>query len=677
MKIYGNLDARASRCKNPVAILAFLLLIVAFTLPVKAADTLDNAPQTPAARQQTIRALQALNQDQWTLGRDLLARTKDPLASKLYYWMLFTREKSNYEYVHLAQFIRRNPDWPGIKGMRKLAEEKMPDSLTPAEVVTWYNDYPPQTARGTDRYVQALFEQGKKTEAKAFLSDWWAETQIGREEQKDIYRKYALFIDKGAHKRRLDMLLFASQYTNARAMAGILGPGYPELAEARIALAEEKSEAGGLINRVPRELQNDAGLLYERLRWRRRNDLDVEAMEILHKHPPADQIENLDAWWQEQHILVRRLIERRSYESAYLLVSKHEQTEGQSYSEAEWMCGWISLRFLNNPTRALQHFEALYEKVETPMSKSRAAYWAGRAAKAMGATEIAQKWYKDAARFQTVFYGQMAGAELGMAEALPNAAPPAMTEVDLSAFNKDDMIQAAKLFHDAGMRKDASRFLQAFAEGKKSPKAYRFAAETAIAMKQYHDAVKISKEATKEGMFLTAQSYPVITEQLRGIDTEWALVHAIIRQESMFDFAAESPVGAQGLMQLMPATARETAQKMGIAHQTSWLVSRPDHNITLGSEYLSRMIDRFDGSYPMAAAAYNAGPGRVDKWIKAYGDPRTGEVDLIDWIEMIPISETRNYVQRVMEAVYVYRLRLKGVQKQPQQPIHIASQRNY
>ena len=664
------------RCKNAVILAAFVLLGVTAPGPGFTAETPVNTLQSPAMRKQTVRALQALNQDQWTLGQGLIAKTKDPLASKLYYWMLFTREKGGYEYAHLAQFIRRNPDWPGIKGMQKLAEDNMPGNLTPTEIVTWFADYPPQTARGTDRYVQSLFDQGKKAEAKAFLSDWWAKTQIGREEQKDIYRKYALFIDKSAHKRRFDMLLFASQYSNARAMAGILGPGYPELAEARIALAEEKPEAGALINKVPRALQGDAGLLFERLRFRRRNDLDVEAMEILHKHPPADQIENLADWWQEQHILARRLIERKSYESAYLLVSKHMQKEGQPYAEAEWMAGWLSLRFLNNPTRALQHFEAMYEKVETPMSKTRGAYWAGRAAKAMGSAELAQKWYKDAARFQTVFYGQMAGAELGMAEALPNAAPPVISPADLGNFDRDERIQAARLFHDAGMSKDASRFLQAFAENEKTPKAYRFAAETAADMKRYHDAVRIAKEATKQGMFLTAQSYPVITGQLQGVDTEWALVHALIRQESMFDQMAESPVGALGLMQLMPATARETAGKMGIAHQTGWLLSRPEHNIALGSEYISRMVERFDGSYPMAAAAYNAGPGRVDKWIKAYGDPRTGEVDLIDWIEMIPISETRNYVQRVLESVYVYRLRLKGVQKQPVQPIHIAARRD-
>lgn len=673
MKSYGNLSRSAARCKLALAVTLFLAVLILPAAAPLATETPVSHLQSETVRRQTVKAMQLLSQDQWTLGRDLIAQTKDPLASKLYYWMLFTREKERgYEYVHLAQFIRRNPEWPGIKGMRKMAEKNMSSALTAAEISGWFADYPPQTARGMDRYLQALYSQGKKAEAKAILADWWATTPLGREDQKDIYRKYALFIDATAHKRRLDMLLFESQYTNARAIAAVLGPGYAELVEARIALAEEKPGVNALLAKVPRQLHDDPGLLFERLRWRRRNNMDVEAMEILHQTPAADKIANPEAWWQERHIIIRRLLERKSYESAYLLASKHRQSEGLSYAQAEWMAGWLSLRFLNNAPRALQHFEALYHKVDTPVSKARAAYWAGRAGKAMKAPAVADKWYKDAARFQTVFYGQLAGAELGIEEALPNAAPPVISAPETAAFNAREMIQAARIFHEAGMRNDASRFIQAFAQAEKTPKAYRFSAETAAALGHYHDAVKISKEATKEGMFLTAQSYPVITDQLRNISTEWALVHALIRQESMFDHAAQSPAGALGLMQLMPATAKEVAGKLGVVHSTSMLLQKPDYNIRLGSAYFNEVLERFNGSYPLAIAAYNAGPGRVDKWLATYGDPRRPGTDLIDWIEMIPIYETRNYVQRVMEGVYVYRLRLRGVQKPPLQPIHIA-----
>jgi soluble lytic murein transglycosylase len=649
--------------------------LLALPGPGRATDMPVTVLQSPRVQAETVKALQAIDQGRWTLGRDIIARTKDPLASKLYYWLLFTREKGgDQRFLRLAQFVHQNPEWPGTDKLRTLIEEEMPASLEAADVIAWFDDNPAKTAAGMDRYVQALIFTGRTQQAKTVLADWWANTLLSREQQKDIYSKYHALIDMKAHVKRLDTLLFAAQYTNARAIAGVLGKGYPELTEARIALAEEKGNESAYIARVPHNLRNDAGLLYERLRWRRRHNLDVEAIEILHHAPPPDTVQNPAAWWQERHILIRRLLEKKMYESAYLLASKHMQKEGVPYADAEWLSGWLALRFMKDAPRALQHFEALYHKVGTPISKARAAYWAGRAAKALGQPVLADQWFKDAARFQTVFYGQLAGAEIGVQEALPNAAPPLLTGEDLAALNARELVQAARLFNAAGMSKESSRFLQAFINSEPTPKAYRFAAEQAAEMKRYHDAIRIAKEATNKGLFLTAQSYPLINERLGSVRVEWALVHALIRQESMFDSNAQSPAGALGLMQLMPATAQETAKKAGLRYQPGMLTGNPDYNIRLGTAYIQEMLARFSGSYPLAIAAYNAGPSRVAKWIDTFGDPRTKNVDLIDWIEMIPISETRNYVQRVMEGVYVYRLRLHGVQDSPAQSIHVATQ---
>jgi soluble lytic murein transglycosylase len=474
-----------------------------------------------------------------------------------------------------------------------------------------------------------------------------------------IFRKYGSYLDRAAHARRFDAMLLRGENVNSRALAQVLGPGYSELAEARIGLSEEAGNIEALLARVPRNLQRDAGLLYERVRWRRKNDLDEAALEILNNPPPPGEISNLGDWWKERNILIRRLLENRRYESAYILAAKHSQIEGKYYAEAEWLAGWLSLRYLNKPSRAYTHFQDMYKSVQTPMSKTRGAYWSARAAEAMGDQASAQNWYKDAARFQTFYYGQMAGRVLGIENALPHAAPPQLTDEDLRALQSDELMQAAKLYARAGREGDAQRFLKSFVEKHETPKAYRYAAEKAAEIGGLTQAVRIAKDATSKGMFLTAQAYPIIPDQIKGVKLEPALVHAIIRQESMFDQGALSPVGASGLMQLMPATARETAQKLGIAHQHEWLSSKPHHNIKLGSFYLQKLIERFDGSLPMAIAAYNAGPGRVNQWVEKFGDPRDGTISMIDWIEMIPISETRNYVQRVIENVYVYRLRLK------------------
>ena len=628
--------------------------------------------QSNAAQVQTVRALQSIKQNQWTIGRNTVAATKDPLAAKLYYWIELTEKDANTNYTRLTQFIRSNPEWPDIYKLKEKAEEDMPSDLGNREIVSWFNDYPPKTAKGIDRYMRALLTLGREPEAKAVIQNWWAEALSTRDEQKSLFSKYGGLIDKASHRKRFDKLLFSRQYTNARAIAGVLGKGYPELAEARIALAADKDGVNALIEKVPAELKNDPGLLYERLKWRRENDLDDRAIEILVHAPKLADMQNPKDWWRERHIIIRRLLEEKKFAAAYELVKNHKQKEGFAFAQAEWIAGWLALRFVNKPTEAYQRFESLYNGVETPVSKARAAYWAGRAAEAFKDKTLAEKWYRDAARFQTVYYGQLAGAKLGLKESLPNAAPPLITAADKSEFEKNELIQIAVLFHKAGMPRESTKFLKAFVEHLGTPKAYKFAAEKAAELHSYGDAVRISKDATKQGLFLTAQSYPLISSQLRDVKVEWALVHGLIRQESMFDVQAQSPVGALGLMQLMPATARETARKKGIPHQTSWLTLRPNHNVELGSAYMDELLRRYDNAYPLAIAAYNAGPGRVNSWLKTFGDPRKNEIDWIDWIELMPIYETRNYVQRVLEAVYVYRHRLEGEQRKPEFPIHVA-----
>lgn len=598
------------------------------------------------------------------------------MASKLFYWMVFTQgpdqKWSNAQFAQLSQFIRQNKDWPALGKMISLAEKSMPD-MPPADVVAWYNDYPPETAKGMDQYMQAMLATGQSEKARVTMAEWWANKPLGREEQQSIFRKYFSYLERSAHEKRVDNLLFKKQFTNARAIAAILGAGWPELVEARIALAENKPGIEAFLRKVPANLQENAGLMYERLHWRRENDLDLEAIEILHRQPPADQIQNLDDWWKERHIMIRRLLEEKNYQSAYLLAKDHEQSEGVPFAEAEFMKGWLALRFLNQPATALQSFELLHSKVVTSMSKSRAAYWAGRASKSLGNEENANRWFSLAAQNRTLYYGQLAAAELSMGVALPATPPPTITDADKTRYEANDLVQAARILNAAGMRSQTSQFIQAFVKSDKTSMGYMYGAVMASEMGRYHDAVRIAKDATNEGLFLTAQSYPLVVDRLRGINTEWALVHAIIRQESMFDYDAQSPAGALGLMQVMPATGAEVARKLGVGHSTAMLLNNPNHNIQLGSAYLDRLLQKFGGSYVMTIAGYNAGPGRVDTWVRQFGDPRIGsDLDQIDWIEMIPISETRNYVQRVLENVYVYRLRLKGKQPPPTYDIHIA-----
>ncbi len=605
-----------------------------------------------------IKAIQAVEKKQYSQAKKHIKQSNDELSKKLYRWMLYHHEKAPVEFGDVAAFLRQNTNWPHQFVLRKRSEKEMPSSFTNAEIITWFQDYPPLTSGGVNRYMRAMVDAGRTEEASDYIGKWWATTLMGRHDQRQLYTSYRKLIPMDAHRRRFDKLLYNRQYTNARAVARVLGNGYPQLAEARIALAEQKGGVNHLINKVPRNLQSDPGLIYERLRWRRRNDLNMSAMELLHNPPDVEKLSNPKDWWRERHIIIRRLLEQKKYESAYLLAAKHQQKSGFSFAQAQWLAGWISLKFLNNPAQAFQHFQILDAGVKTPVSKARANYWGGLSAKALGAKRIAKKTFADAVKYQTTFYGQMASAETGREKALFYAAPPSISDKDRDEFAKHEFIQIVYLCHAAQLDECTSLFLQRFVRDVKTPKAYRYGAELASKLGHYHDTVAISKSASRQGMFLSKQAYPLVIDQIKDKDSdvEWALIHALIRQESMFDTKAKSPAGARGLMQLMPTTAKSVAKKKGLHYSTAWLTTKPDYNITLGSSYLAQMLKRFDSNYPLAIAAYNAGPTRVSKWLKIYGDPRLGEISNEDWIELMPIYETRNYVQRVMEAVYVYRL---------------------
>lgn len=637
-----------------------------------ALETASGNAMSADDRAVVLKALSAIKKGQWKKAKSLIAETRDPLAAKIYYWMAYTKKPEDTSFQRLTSFSMQNPDWPRQGKIRLNVEKAITKNISDNDIIEWFNKNKPLTPDGMEAYLDALTRQNFKTKRKEIVREWWARTLLTTTQQKNFLKKYSADLDEKSHRRRFDYLIFNKHFTNARAIARVFGRGYPALAEARIAVASDGSGVDAKIAGVPPHLAGDPGLLYERLKWRRRHNKDYGAMEILHNPPPADMISNLSDWWKERHIVARRMIEEKQYESAYLLVSKHQQEEGLGFAQAEFLSGWLALVFLEQPWKAFEHFEALYHRVSTPISKARGAYWAGRASDDLGHPGIARKWYRTAARHQTVYYGQLALAALDDEYKPPQQMPPERKLATQNAFNRLEMVQVARILNKAGFRRETTDFLDALSRKTETPEDYILIADLAEELNHYHNAVRIAKKGLQKNIFMMEHAYPTILARLEKIDLEWAFVHAIIRQESAFDHDAKSPAGARGLMQLMPATAKEVARKKGLSHRTSWLTSRPNHNIKLGSSYMQQMLDRFDGSYALAAAAYNAGPGRVSRWLKEIGDPRTDDMDIIDWVELIPIYETRNYVQRVLEGVYVYRIKLRDVQKSADAPIHVA-----
>lgn len=585
----------------------------------------------------------------------LLSQRQDPLARKLLVWLYATESNLPIHAPDLINFTRNNKDWPRMHAIRLKIEENIGDTVTPANTITWFNEHPPETADGIKAYVRALLATQQQDRAKHALKSFWERAALSKKDTVSLIGIYPRFLTVEDHDKRLNRLIWDGRYGEAEDLLPFASANMRGTAGARLALAQNRRDANTRIQALSAAQLNDEGVMFERLRWRRRRNMDSGALEMLAQKPaqPAEP----DAWWSEMNILARRKLEEKDYRAAHDIIKQHKMTEGSGYAQAEWLAGWIALRFLKQPSEAFGRFSKLYDKVGSAISKARAAYWAARAAEALPDSVLAQSWHKKSAAYTSTFYGQLSYAKLYGAATPGRFHDPVVTAEKTNAFVSKETVRVVRMLHAAGLSQFLDPFLARLLLDAKTPDDYVLVARLARETGRYYYAVQANKDIqTNEGLFMPVEGYPVLPP-LPLQSPEKALVHAIIYRESMFNTLAVSHAGARGLMQLMPGTARDMARKTGEGYSSEKLTLDARFNVLLGSTYLQQLIHRYDGFYPMAIAAYNAGPARVSSWIEEFGDPRNGKVDLIDWIEQIPIYETRNYVQRVMESYYMYRLR--------------------
>ncbi|MBB6250201.1 lytic transglycosylase domain-containing protein [Nitrospirillum iridis] len=602
-------------------------------------------------------AFKAADKGKWGEAHRLAERGHDALADKVLTWMDLSRSDTDASFQDLSDFIDKNPDWPGLAALRRNAEMRMPNfGDTPTR--DWFDKHPPLTTAGFNRYADALLNLGDSEKAIGLIRDRYIKGNFGVVDERTFRTKYVAILRPADHWARLDRLLWENDEEDARRMLPIVDPGHQAVALARLGMADLDPGVERLLQQVPAPLMTEPGITYERLRWRRRKDMDAAALEIVENLPKdvGKELGHPEAWWMERHILARRLMDQGQMQRAYRLAANHGVTDGLGFIQAEFMAGWLSLQFLNKPEQALDHFTHLYEGVSSPIGQSRGAYWAGRACEKLGNPERARQWYELAARMGSTFYGMMAQEKLGQAEAIPIAPTPS---ADAHAkFEKKELVRAARLL-DKVLTDDDDRvdlFLRKLTQDAKTPDDFVLVAKAALEMHRRDLGVGISRQSLSQGIVLADAGYPIISSRLPP-QPEPALIHALIRQESSFKVDAASGAGALGLMQLMPPTAQQLARREGMKYAVTKLTHDADFNIRLGSLYVQDLLDRFGGSYILAIAAYNAGPGRVANWLRDYGDPRIDAVDPVDWVETIPIYETRNYVQRVLENLHVYRIR--------------------
>lgn len=605
-------------------------------------------------------AFAAVQQKQFDQAIALSARAKDPLLGKVALWAAYTTPGSGKSFAEITDFIKANPDWPQQSVLKRRAEEAISLATPSYAIIAWFDQTAPLTVNGVIAYGKALIDNNLLAKARPMIEESWVNGSFGATQEKNFLAQFDGLITPADHWVRLDRLLWDRQDVAAGRQLLRIDSSKRALAEARMALVNGAPNAQKLAAALPASAKNDPGLIYEQLRLLRIKEENDKAIQLL-SHPAANKVRP-DMWWTERAILTRRLLQQGQPAKAYAIAHAHGQTDGVGFADAEWLSGWIALRFLHKNQEALAHFTRMSASVNSPQSQSRASYWAGRAAEALGRKDEAARWYRKAAPYVTTFYGQLAAARVNEQHLWPLPSDPLPSASEIQAFERHELVRASRMLAQIDQSDYIRPFMLCMNEIAQKPGERALAANLATQLGRSDFAVMIAKRSERDGVPLIASGYPIPGFAI-GRQPEKALVLGLIRQESAFHAGAVSQAGARGLMQLMPATAQHMAKEAGIgpvgtSQMNAALINDPALNIQLGSTYLDKQIASFDGSYIMAIAAYNAGPGRVRRWIEEFGDPRSGAVDPVDWVESIPYAETRNYTIRVLEGTQVYRRRL-------------------
>lgn len=609
------------------------------------------------------KAMQEAAAGRFDAARRIASQAKEPLVGHLVRWLQAQSSGGGASFEEIAAFIDSKPDWPGRDAMLRRAEENIDTSLGDGRILAWFAAHPPVTGLGWLRQGEALLRQGRSEEALMSLRQAWVNGNLALNDEKTLWVEYGGRFPNADHAARLDRLLWDGNTEAARRMLPRVHPETRKLGEVRLALAANLDGADKLAAGLPEHLRSDGGVAYDRLRWQRRRGMDDIVEALLYNAP--DDLGRAEKWWVERHFRARKAMAEGRISEAYRLAAGHGLKDGAAMAEAEWLAGWIALRLLQEPKTAVKHFTTLAATVSYPVSVARAAYWLGRTQTALGNNEEARKHYAEAAEHSTAFYGQLAAHALNPNQPLIFADPIQPDSEDTRSFNAREVVRAARILVELDQEERLRPFILRLVQTATKPEEHKLVAQLARNLRRVDLAVLAAKRSARQNVILVRESYPLVDPMLRMQMPETALVLALSRQESEFNQFAISSAGARGLMQLMPATAKEVAKDLKLGYQPAKLTDDASYNVQLGSHYLQGLLSNWDNNYVLALAAYNAGHGRVRRWVQEWGDPRNPSVDPIDWIELIPFSETRNYVQRVLEGVQVYRSLLN------QQPVAV------
>lgn len=591
-------------------------------------------------------------------ARAAIARLSDPLARKTATWALVDANAEALSFTELDAARRELAGFPR-PGRRQAAAERVLETSgkSPAEIVAWFGASPPTSAHGAIALGSALRSLGRQADAEDLIRRWWTTQSFEADVQRTMLTRFGAMLTPADHVRRADVLLYGAQGPATRDVVALLPPEEQAPALVRIALRSDTAAADQQYEALPPAAKASPGVAFERASSLRRRGREAEAFALLGAPRHDLTSEGADRVWNERYRLTLSAIKAGNWRGAYRAAANSGVVEGADAAEAEFYAGWIALSKLNDPVAAGRHFAAIEKIGASPITRGRAFYWMGRAAEARGDRSAAETYYQEGAQYGTSFYGQLAAEKLGLPLVLPK--DPVPTPADWARFESQAPVQAMRLLADQG-HKDLFRVFAAHLDDTVPTEVD--AVQLVDLIRGYGEqdtSMRAIRAVAMRNLVLIDRGYPYRTPPAVQGAPEPALVLGITRQESGFDPGVRSHADARGMMQLLPSTAKLVARKIGVSYSLPMLYE-PEYNMRLGSSYLGDQVDRFSGSYIMAAAAYNAGPGRPPQWVAMCGDPRTDSVDPLDFIECIPFSETRNYVMRVMENMTVYRAKLNG-----------------
>ena len=606
------------------------------------------------------KAISEMKQAKWPTALKTAKRARDKSVYNFIQWRHLLTKGNKASYYDYKTFIDKNEDYPRLGRVKYLAEHKLStDTISPKKIINWFGVDEPLSGFGKMILGESIILNGNTQKGISYIKEGWITAELSKSELRFYRKKFKKYLNADDYIKRADYLAWNNKYWDLKRLLRYLPKDYELLYTARQLLMSKSYGVDNAISKVPAKFKNDAGLNYDRLKWRRKRGRVDSSVEILVKiKNTKDYLVRPDKWWFEREIISRSLIYKKKYALAYKIASNHALTDGPEYAAAEWMSGWIALSFLDDPLLAKDHFENFYNNVGYPISTSRGAYWLAKTYQKLGKNELANEWFGKASNFLTTYYGQLAFMELN-----PNQPFELSKDIEVSKeyrdyFFKKELVKTIYLLDELNEDKYTKYILRHLANDDINNGSEVLAAELATSIDRFDFAIQIAKIASYEKRFHNKYNYPIIStpNYINGRKIpDTAFILSIIRQESEFDLSANSHAGAKGLMQLMPYTAKVVAKQAKLPYSKSRLTRDAEYNINLGSHYIAGLILEYDGAYPFAIAAYNAGPKRVRYWKKINKNPQKNQIDYVNWIELIKFKETRNYVQRVLENYNVYR----------------------